>query len=59
MSALWPTSFRWGYGWLRDRPYAELTALEERLVDEELERWRAANPGAPEAPWKAARAPAR
>jgi len=58
-SALWPTSFRWGYGWLRDRPYAELSALEERLVDEELERWRAANPGAPEAPWKAARTPAR
>lgn len=52
-SALWPTAFRWGYGWLRDRPYAGLTSLEARLVDEEMERWRRATPGAPEAPWKA------
>ncbi len=36
-SPLWPSSFRWGYGWPYPRGYGELTAEEAAQAEDLLE----------------------
>jgi hypothetical protein len=38
-AAVFPTWYRWGYGWSYGRLYAPLTEAERALVDAELARW--------------------
>ncbi len=51
-SALFPTSFRWGYGWRFDHPNAPLDEVEREIADQEMDRWLRANPEAPTPPWR-------
>ncbi len=52
-SALYPTSFRWGYGWRFDHPNEPLDEVEREIADQEMDRWLRANPEAPTPPWRA------
>jgi hypothetical protein len=41
---VFPTWYRWGYGWKYGRGYAPVTEEEQRQVDEKLEEYRKRHP---------------
>ena len=44
-SAVFPTWYRWGYGWKYGRGYKPLTEIEQKQVAAKLEKYKKANPG--------------
>ena len=42
-SPLWPTPFRWGFGWPYQGWYHSLTAEQQALADAEMQKWRDEN----------------
>jgi len=38
-SPMWPTSFRWGYGWNASREYSPISAIERQQIDRQIALW--------------------